>query len=176
LATVGYAQSFGRYRVGVSANYAADQVQFDRLPSLVADAGVSRDFGRFTTALSLQHLGVAENSEATLPLIGVKPPMKATLGEGWSGPAGPLDIVVTSAISGARNEPHLSPAAGAEVGWSWLSGYSIAGRAGVRYPAAPGEAKFTTGFGATADRVSIDVAFEFLTQNHVGCRAGFRIR
>lgn len=176
LATLGYAQSFGRYRVGVSANYAADAIPFDRLPSLVADAGVSRDFSRFTAALSLQHLGAAETTEGSSPLTGIRPPMKATLGLGWSGAAGPLDITAMSALSGARNEPHLSPAAGAEVAWSWLSGYSIAARAGGRYHEAVGDAPFTAGFGATADRVSIDVGFEFLKNNHVGCRAGFRIR
>ena len=176
LASLGYAQAFGRYRVGVSANYAADAIPFDRLPSLVADAGVSRDFSRFTVALSLQHLGAAETTEGSNPLTGVEAPMKATLGGGWSGAAGPLDITATTALSGARNEQHLSPAAGAEVAWSWLSGYSIAARAGGRYHAAVGDAPFTAGFGATADRVSLDVGFEFLTNNHVGCRAGFRIR
>jgi hypothetical protein len=176
LMTFGYGQSFGRYRVGVSANYAADAIPFDRLPSLVADAGVSRDFSRFTAALSLQHLGVAETTEGSSPLTGVRPPMKATLGLGWSGAAGPLDITATSALSGARNELHLSPAAGAEIAWSWLSGYSVAARAGGRYHEAAGDAPFTAGFGATADRVSLDVGFEFLRNSHVGCRAGFRIR
>lgn len=173
LATLGFAQVIKGFRIGAAANYAADQIGSARHHNVLGDVGVSHDFLRyFTGALAVQHLG----GRMKEPGISIEPPMKATLGVAGTGPVGPLDVVVTTALS-SFNEGHLSGGLGAEVGWSWLSGYSIAGRAGVRQPREPGEAAATAGFGFVADRLAVDVAAEFfLKGDRVGYRAGFRIR
>jgi len=69
----------------------------------------------------------------------------------------------------------VAPAAGTEIGWSWISGYSVAGRLGWRSPLA-GERAFTAGAALNADRLSIDYAMETLTNARVGHRIGLRIR
>lgn len=176
-ATLGFAQAFRGFRIGVSASYAADEVGLDRFRNVAADAGLARDFGRFTTALAVQHLGPALRNKGSLLLNGsdVKPPMKATLGFGWSAPAGPLDLTATAAVSAMR-EGHVSPGVGAEAAWSWLSGYSVSARAGFRYPRGIDDAWYSGGFGIVADRVALDVAAEFLKNDRVAYRAGFRLR
>lgn len=172
LAAVGFAQVYRGLRFGASANYAADQILIERVRNVFADVGVSRDFLRFyTAALSVQHIG----GRAVRLTGNVAPPTKATLGVAGSRPIGPLDITATAAVSGAL-EDHLSGGVGAEIGWSWLSGYSISGRAGIRHPRELGDAALTAGFGVVADRLALDFAAELLAGDRVGYRAGFRIR
>jgi hypothetical protein len=67
------------------------------------------------------------------------------------------------------------PAAGGEVAYSWLDGYSIALRAGVRRTM-PGEEPATAGIGFTMDRLSIDYAIEALSGPRAAQRFGLRIR
>jgi len=186
LATLGFAQVYRGFRIGASANYASDEIGIDRFRNIVGDVGVARDFSRFTTALSLQHLGTGMDinppniafAPSTNPLLlgrSIKPPMKATLGAGWAAPAGPLDLTVTATVSAMR-EGHVSPGVGGEASWSWLSGYAISARAGVRDPHEIGDPTLTGGVGFVADRVALDVAAEFLKGSRVAYRAGFRVR
>ena len=185
LATLGFAQVLRGVRFGASANYAVDEIGVDRFRSVVGDVGVARDFSRFTTALALQHLGTGMDVNpasgfrpSTNPALAggsIKPPMKATLGVGWAAPAGPLDLTATAAVSAMR-EGHLSPGIGGEASWSWLSGYAISARGGVRYPHEIGNPTLTGGLGFVADRVAIDAGVEFLKGSRAGYRAGFRIR
>ncbi len=171
LATLGFAQVYRGLRIGASANYAVDEVGLDRYRNVVGDVGLSRDFARyFTGALALQHFGGPMRDG-----VAIRPPMKATLGVGWVAPAGPLDVTATAAVSAMR-EGHLSPGIGGEASWSWLSGYAISARGGVRYAHEIGDASYAGGVGFVADRVAIDVAAEVLKNNRVGYRAGFRIR
>jgi hypothetical protein len=187
LATAGYALTYRGFRIGAAAKYAADQIGTDRFRTVLGDVGLSRDFNRLTAALSLQHLGAPLTSSCegdpsnlrcgvlqTAPPR-VEPPMKATLGAAWGQQAGPLDVIATAAVSAVR-EGNLSPAIGGEASWSWLSGYAISARGGYRYPRGIADPKYTGGFGFVADRVAIDVAAEVLKNDHVGVRAGFRIR
>jgi hypothetical protein len=187
LAALGYAQTFKGFRIGAAANYAVDQIGTDRFRNVVGDLGVSRDFNRLTAALSIQHLGgplggnCAGNPAnlrcgvfATAPAR-VLPPAMATLGAAWSQQLGPLDVVATTAVS-AVGEGHLSPAIGGEASWSWLSGYALSARGGVRYPTGVAGSQYTAGVGFVADRVAIDVAAELMSNDRVGYRAGFRIR
>ena len=175
-AALGYAQTVKGYRIGLSANYGVDEIGLDRFRNVAADVGVGKDFNRWTTGLSLQHLGAPMNSGVYgFSSDSIKLPMKATLGGGWSGPAGPLDIVALAGVSGTL-EGHVSPAVGAEAAWSWLSGYSIAFRGGARYPANVDDPKYTAGFGFTADRTTVDIAGEVMSNDRTGIRLGVRIR
>jgi hypothetical protein len=169
-AVLGLATSYHGFRIGASSSYGVDRTSATRLHSAVADIGLSRDVGRGVTAgFALQHIG-GFNADG-----GERPPTEATIGVAGSGPVGPLDVTLTTAVSAMRRG-NLSPAAGAEVGWSWLSGYTIAARGGVRYPRRPGEASATGGFGFTADRVSIDLSGELIDNKHISYRAGVRVR
>lgn len=187
LTSIGYSQTIKSVRVGASANYATDQLGADRFRNILGDIGAAKDFNRLTVAVSLQHLGAAMKINPPPPPLTpatanpalfsgqIKPPMKATLGAAWSGPAGPFDLLGTAAVSAMR-EGHVSPAVGGEASWSWLSGYAIALRSGVRYPHMIGDPELTGGAGFTADRVSLDVAAEFQRASRVGIRAGLRVR
>jgi hypothetical protein len=175
LASIGYAQTYKGVRLGLSANYGADQIGFERYYTGAADVGAAKDFGRFTTALSLQHLAPAYGGVSAYGGSDAGPPMEATLGESWAGPAGPLDLVGVAAVTGLRGA-HVSPAIGGEASWSWLSGFSVAWRAGVRYPTNVDDAKYTAGFGFTADRTTFDLAAEVLPNDKVGYRLGIRVR
>ncbi len=181
LATLGFAQVYRGFRFGASANYAVDEIGIDRFRNVVGDVGVAHDFGHFTTALALQHLGTGMDINpppSTNPLLtggSITPPMKATLGGGWAAPAGPLDLTATAAVSATR-EGHLSPGIGGEASWSWLSGYALSARAGLRHPHGIGDPTLTGGVGFVADRVAIDGAVEFLKASRAGFRAGARVR
>jgi len=83
-------------------------------------------------------------------------------------------LVATAALSVDGNA-NFSGGGGAEVGWSWLDGYSVAMRAGLRSRAA-GEELVTAGAGFTMDRLSIDYALETLAGSRVAHRVGLRIR
>lgn len=168
--SVGYAQVVRKFRMGISANYATDAVDLERYSGVYADVGIGRDFGRYSTGLAVQHIGRPIDRGAN----DIKAPMQATLGASTSRQLGPFDGVFTAAA--IANQEKVSGAAGAEIGWSWISGYNIAARAGLHQPNEAGVADYTTGFGFTADRVSIDLAAEFLDGGRVSYRAGLRIR
>ena len=69
----------------------------------------------------------------------------------------------------------VAPAGGAELGYSWLDGYTIAVRAGARRPAT-GESPVTAGAGLSLDRLSIDYALETLRGSRFAHRIGLRVR
>jgi len=101
-------------------------------------------------------------------------PLKTTLGAYTARPVGQFDLVATAAVSVLRNG-FVTPAGGAELGYSWLDGYSIALRAGGRRPIA-GEGGLTAGAGFYVDRLSIDYALETLSRSRVAHRFGLRVR
>ena len=69
----------------------------------------------------------------------------------------------TAAVSVLRNE-WVVPSGGAEVGYSWLDGYSIALRAGRDVARCAARRRFTAGAGFNMDRLSIDYALETLSR------------
>lgn len=168
-AVAGLAQVYWGTRFGVNAKYAEDQIGAARAVRGLVDAGVSHDFFRYLTAgLAVQNIGPADTTGLTAR------PLRTTLGLAGAGPGGPFDIAATM---GASIDPRrrVHAAGGAELGWSWLDGYSIAVRAGLRDPLA-GQRAFTTGAGFTMDRLSIDYALETLAGARLGHRVGLRIR
>jgi hypothetical protein len=171
LGAVGYAQVYKGFRFGAAAKYAADAVDMERFSGLYADAGIAREIGRYTAALSVQNLGESM-SRGSQP---IKPPMTATLGTATSRPMGPLDVIATAAASWSK-EDDFTGGAGAEIGWSWIAGYNVYGRGGFHTPRTFGGADFTGGFGLVADRTAIDFAAEFFPAGRKAFRAGIRIR
>ena len=170
-ATAGLAQVFKGVRVGVAAKYAEDQATNVRAHRAAADFGLSKDFRRyFTAGLSVQNVASSVSFSPTTAYL----PLRTTAGLAGSGPLGPVDVTATAAVSMLRDS-FVIPAGGGEVSYSWLDGYAVAIRAGVRRPI-PGEAPFTAGAGFTMDRLSIDYAIEALSGSRAGHRIGLRIR
>ncbi|HVX41492.1 MAG TPA: hypothetical protein VHB25_18140 [Gemmatimonadaceae bacterium] len=193
--TAGYARTLKGVRVGAAVKYAEDEVPAVRMQRAAFDVGVARDFGRdYALALAVQNIGPSASISCVIhsetghencavpaePYTGpglrvpVNLPLRATLGGSFAHEVGPFDLLSTAGVSMLRTNVAI-PAAGAELGYSWLDGYDVDLRAGLRRPLA-GEDAFTAGAGFTADRVSIDYALETFTGGRVGHRIGLRIR
>ena len=173
LGALGYAQTYKGFRLGAAAKYAMDAVELERFGHFYGDAGIARDFrnGRYTAALSVQHIGPALSRGSER----IDPPTMATLGASTFRPVGPLDVGATAGVSYSRQDD-VTAGGGLEIAWSWLTGYSIAGRAGAHQARQDGDTELMGGFGFTADRMTLDVAVERLPGNRAGYRAGIRIR
>lgn len=170
LGSVGYAQVYKGFRLGAAAKYASDVGELDRFSGVYGDLGIAKDFGRYSTGLAVQHVGPS----ITRSSVEIRPPMTATLGVATSRAVGPLDLLATAAVIVSKEQ--VAGGFGAEVGWSWISGYSIAARGGLHQPREVGIAGYTAGFGFNADRLSLDFAAELLSRERVSYRAGIRIR
>jgi len=195
--TVGVGQLIKGVRVGLAGKYVEDNAPALRASRGAVDLGVSKDFfGPYTFALAVQNLGssvtvpcdVARESAAgtldCVPPPGLPPfprqftsvrlPLRTTFGVQTQRPVGQFDLMATAAVSALR-AGWLGASGGAELGYSWLDGYSVALRAGAR-STLPGEAAFTAGAGFNMDRLSIDYAAEALTGSRFGQRIGLRVR
>jgi len=177
LATIAIAQTYKRFRVGVAGKYLAD-AQGSDLQSVVADVGVSRDVGAFgvpfTAAFAVQNIGSDFDVRPSTPGVTNALPTRYTLGAAGGWPVGLLDLAIAAQAS-MLPDRFFAPAGGMELGYSWLDGYAIAGRVGVRRPEA-GTRALTAGGGIQMDRLTIDYALETLDHGHVGQRVGLRIR
>ena len=195
-AIAGLAQVFKGYRLGVAGKYVEDNVPAIRVSRFAADLGASKEFfGPYTFALAVQNLGssmtvpcaiarqAAAGTSDCVPTPGLPPslqftsarlPLRTTFGVATGQPVGAFDVVATAAVYALRAN-WLGASGGAELGYSWLDGYSVALRAGARRPLA-GESAFTAGVGFNMDRLSIDYALETLAGSRVGQRIGLRIR
>ena len=171
LGALGYAQTYKGFRFGASAKYAMDVISLERFSSVYGDAGLARDFGRYSTALSVQNIGASLERGTDR----IDAPITTTLGAATTRAVGPLDVAATAGVSYSAAD-EVTAGGGAEVGWSWISGYSIAGRAGVHQARQGGETGLMAGFGFSADRMTLDIAAERLPGNRAGYRAGIRIR
>ena len=171
--TAAAAQVIKGIRLGVAGKYLGENTDSEYRSRTMVDAGLARTFMQyFTGGLSVQNIGIV-GKDLSGPL-----PTRATLGASGVGPVGPYDVVLTTAISMDDRDHRVRPAAGAEASWSWLNGYAVAVRTGVRDPVA-GEKAFTLGAGLTVDRLSLDYALETLgglDGSHAGHRIGLRIR
>ncbi|HTE45640.1 MAG TPA: hypothetical protein VK636_10385, partial [Gemmatimonadaceae bacterium] len=194
-ASIGYARTVKSIRIGAAAKYVEDEIPAVKIERGTLDIGLARDFFRYyTLALSVQNIGPStslpcithseighENCEVeAVPAppsslrVPVYLPLRTTLGGSFSHQVGEFDLVSTAAVSVLRGNA-VNPAAGVELGYSWIDGYTVALRGGVRRPI-PGESPVTAGAGLTADRLSIDYALETLADGRIAHRFGFRIR
>jgi hypothetical protein len=172
-AIVGAAQVYRGVRVGLSAKYAEDVSPTAHVERALADVGVSKDFFRTTFALAVQNIGQAIDDGPDLSGRGISLPLRATVGASRQGPVGPFDLFGTAAISTLGRD--VIPSGGLEVSYSWLSGYAVALRGGVRR-ASVGEDPATAGAAFTMDRLSVEYALEALDGGRLGHRLGIRIR
>jgi hypothetical protein len=170
---IGYAQSWKGYRLGAAAKYAMDAIDLERFGQVYGDAGIAHDYfrGRYTAALSVQHIG----GSLTRGADRIKPPTMATFGVATARQLGPLDGAATAGVSYSAQDD-VTAGGGLELAWSWITGYSVAVRGGAHQARQDGDAEIMGGFGFTADRVTLDVAVQRLPGNRAGYQAGVRIR
>jgi len=163
LFVVGGAVAFKGFRLGAAGKYVMESgsppfaVPGSALASrgaLVADIGVARDLWGGVIAGSVQNLGrtVDDGSRLTIP-------RQALIGWSTTRQAGPLDLGLVTQVT-LRDE-WTSPAAGLEVGYSWIEGYNIACRVGARRPETAAEFPLAFGAAFTADRLTIEYAVRF---------------
>jgi hypothetical protein len=180
---VGIGQVIKRTRIGLAVKYIDERIGTARNSTVAADIGVARDFFNTAFGLAVQNIGgpfgtmhvLLDPSSSSRTRI--EPahamPVRVTLGAGRSLPMGEFDVTATAAVS-YLHEGFVAPAAGGEIGYSWLDGYSIVARAGARRPER-GESPFTGGAGFVMDRLAIDYAIEGVA-GRTAHRFGVRIR
>ncbi|HKO14948.1 MAG TPA: hypothetical protein VJU87_01860 [Gemmatimonadaceae bacterium] len=184
--TVGLAQTYHSFQIGVAATYLSWQVGDARNHVMRADVGVARDFRLadqmpLSVGLAVQNLGDRRSESSFLQF-----PLSVALGASTGGPVGPLDVALAGQVALRRlargaSLAYVVPALGAEVGYMWLDGYSVALRAGVRaQDNFESTRHWTAGAGLRLDRVSIDYALEEFSPPHeanlVAHRFGVRLR
>lgn len=141
LMTAGGAILVKGFRMGGALKYTADRVDS---PGAMGDVGVARNLFGGVAAAALQHIGGP----------------RQFLG-GWSATriAGPLDVGVYTQLK-VRDE-WTAPAAGLEVSYGWIEGYSFSLRAGARRPELLNEQPIAIGAGLTGDHLTIDYGIRF---------------
>ena len=175
---LGVAQVIKSVRIGGAAKFVEERIDRNRSSRGVFDIGLGRDFFGYAFGLAVQNIGesfaptTVPGSEFTR--LGSRMPLRTTVGasRGWF--TDDFDFTATAAVSTLR-DGFVVPAGGAERFDSWLSGYTVAFRAGARRPE-KGEGPITAGAGFTVDRLTLDYALETLSNSRVAHRIGLRIR
>jgi hypothetical protein len=157
LAAVGGAVTWKGFRFGAAGKYAADRIHTPEPINngvFVADFGVGRNIVGGEGGISVQNLGGSSNGDGT----GLKAPKQVLMGWSMNRAAGPLDMAVTTQLT--LRDHWQAPAAGIQLGYSWIEGYSVVVRAGVRRPESEPEHPFTLGAAMTADRLTVEYAVQ----------------
>jgi len=174
--TVGGAGVWHDTRFGAAVKFAGDLRDGARGAALAADLAVARDVGarkNIAVALVASDLG----PDLRVDDVRTRLPSRVSLGVGRDGiELGPVDLGLTGAVSLLR-DGSLGAAAGGEIEYEWLDGYSVIARAGVRQADRMGGERMhgtgTLGLGLGADRLSLDYAFAReagVNVHHIGLR------
>jgi hypothetical protein len=170
LGVVAGAVTYRGFRAGVSGKYVSDhQAAADRR-ALLCDIGVARNVLGGVAGAALQNVGLGEaggTAGATIP---------KQFAIGWSATrqAGPLDVGLFTQVTTRKDR--TSPAAGVEVGYSWLEGYLVTLRAGARRTELIDQRAGSVGAGFTADRLTIEYALQGFDEGHRAHRVTIRWR
>jgi len=164
LVTIGGAIVVKGFRIGAAGKYVVEHVSMPpgfsgadpaRQSAIVADLGLSRPLFGGTAAAAAQNLGPDSLDAAGL----VKLPKQGLFGWSRTKVAGPLDLLVVGQVT--VRDDWTSPAAGLEAGYSWIEGYFVSIRAGVRRPESSAEHPYSLGAAFTADRLAIEYGVRF---------------
>ena len=160
LAVIGAAVQYKGFKIGGAGKYAADRTEVNRSVFL-ADFGVARNLLGGVGAFAVQNLG-ASDVDPTLPLAVVP----RLISGGWSATrvAGPLDLAFFTQLS--HRKDWTSPAAGLEAGYSWIEGYLVTARIGVRRPETESETPFSLGGAFTADRLTFEYGLRLFDESN----------
>ena len=163
LVTVGAAVLVKKFRIGVAGKYASDLGASSAalLPVranqtvLLADVGVARNLFGGAAALAVQNIGKhSHDNGGYLPI-----PRQIALGWSTARGAGPFDLGIFTQVTGRKG--WVAPAAGVEVGYSWIEGYAVVLRAGGRRPETSAEKPMALGAALTVDRLTVEYAVRF---------------
>ncbi len=161
LLTAGAAMVFKKFRVGAAVKYVSDMASTSPavlLPVrvnqhlLLADVGVARNLFGGAAAIAFQNIGRDSRDAGVL----LRVPRQVALGWSTTKVAGPLDLGVFTQVTARRD--WTTPAAGIEAGYSWIDGYMVTLRAGVRRPETRAEKPVALGAALTADRLTVEYA------------------
>jgi hypothetical protein len=154
LATVAGAIVYKGFRLGAAGKFAADRSDVNR-HAMLLDLGLARTLFGGVGAVAVQNLG--RHDLAGTPLA----PLPRQVAFGWSRPksAGPMDLALFTQVM--VRDGWTSPAAGLEAGYSWIEGYSVTLRAGVRRPESTAERPVAIGAAFTGDRLTLEYAVRF---------------
>ncbi len=151
LAAVNAAVTYKGFRIGAAGKYIGDATAADR-HALLLDLGLARNLFGGVAGLVVQNIGPSTADQT--PSARLR--RQAALGWSTTKPAGPLDLALFTQIT-ARSG-WASPAAGLEAGYSWIEGYSVAMRAGMRRPDSTTERPLSLGAAFTGDRLTLEYA------------------
>ena len=185
VATAGVAQTWRHTRFGLTGKYVEEQIGSGSSSAPLLDVGIGHDYQLFdraaiTVGAAVQNMGNRDRQD-----VATITPLTASLGALAGFPVGPLDLAIAGQMGMPRwqrrsaRSRDLHAGGGVEVGYTWLDGYSVAFRGGVRRTDHDfGTGNWTGGASLVLDRVVIDYAFEQLTwpDNGVAHRIGLRVR
>lgn len=156
VAVVAGAVQYKGFKIGTAGKYATDRT-FENRRALLMDVGVARNLFGGVAAVSMQNIGKRSRIESL--------PLPRQIAAGWSiaKPAGPLDLTLFTQV--AHRSKWTSAAAGLEANYSWIEGYSVMLRAGVRRPDVAGERPIALGASVTGDRLTLDYAIRLYDNN-----------
>ncbi len=159
LFVVGGGIQYKGFKIGASGKYAADDVTNAstatgqrpvNFTALVADVGVSRTLWIGTAAMSVQNIGGnPEDDDTTIPM-----PRQVFAGYSVTRGMGPLDVALTSQVT--FRDQWKGVGGGVNIGYSWIEGYNVELRAGVRRPETDAAQPFSFGAAFTADRLTVE--------------------
>lgn len=161
LVTAGGAIVIKGFRVGASAKYVTDIVATSpavlnpvriNQHRLLVDVGVARNLFGGAAAIAFQNLGSHSRDGGVL----LRVPRQVALGWSMTKVAGPLDLGIFTQV--AARQDWVAPAAGVEVGYSWIEGYGMTFRVGGRRPETDAEKPLSLGAAFTIDRLTVEYA------------------
>jgi len=178
-ATIGMAQVIRGLRVGAAGKVAEEIAGTERSLTVLGDVGVGKDTRLFNFGAAVRNVGASYRSTtgARIP-----PPTRLTVGAQagrplaviWPSMSPFIDVGAAAEVTVLR-DGWIKPAAGLELGYAWIEGYSFLVRGGVRRPEL-GERPMTAGASLVADRLRIEYALEPREGGTLSHRFGLRIR
>jgi hypothetical protein len=172
--TLGGSMRFKGIRWGASAKYIQLVERSRDVDGLAFDLGAQRQIGPFSVGLAVQNLGdgldVAQEE--------VELPRRYTLAAEGSGlPIGAFIDFGAAAALAVDHDGEVLPAAGGQILYSPLDGWTFTARAGLRRPApSSNQQPVTGGVALTLDRLTIDYAIEGVKHGDAVHRIGVRLR
>jgi hypothetical protein len=164
LVTAGAAILVKKFRIGVAGKYASELASASTSTLLpiranhqvvLLDVGVARNLFGGAAAIAFQNLGPhSRDNGGSLTL-----PRQVAVGWSHSRIAGPFDVGLYTQVTARRH--WTAPAAGLEVGYSWIEGFNVLVRAGARRPETAAEKPVSLGAALTMDRLTVEYAVRF---------------
>jgi len=151
---VGGAIVYKNIRIGATGKYATDRFSSTDAHAFLLDLGAARNLLGGVVAGSVQNIGRGYSNGSRVDV-----PRQVLAGYAISRPLGEFDVALLTQVTFRKD--WTSPAAGVDLGYSWIEGYSVAVRAGVMRPFAETQQPFTLGGAFTADRLTVEYGVQF---------------